>query len=56
VVGLAKAEVREEQLVEFIVVVLSGMNEDVLADLIDPRNHTRKSYNLRSSPNDGDHL
>ncbi|MNL15546.1 hypothetical protein D3C87_1365370 [compost metagenome] len=43
VVGLAHAQVVEEDLVEFVVVVLAGMHEHVFAMLVQPSQHARQA-------------
>ncbi|MNR28400.1 hypothetical protein D3C85_1457240 [compost metagenome] len=52
-VRFADAQVLEEDFVEFVVVVLSGMNQDVIAMAVQAREHARQPNDFRPGADDG---
>jgi len=52
-IRLADAQVVEEYLVELVIIVLSGMDDHVLAMLVQPRHHTRQTNDLRAGSHHG---
>ena len=52
-VGLAHAEIVEEYLVQFVVVVLPGVHQHMIAMLVQPGHHPRQADDLRPRADDG---
>jgi len=56
VVGLADAQLLEEDLVELVVVALPGVQEHVLRQLVEQRDHAAELDELGAGPEDGHDL
>jgi hypothetical protein len=56
IVGLADAEIVEEDLIERLVVVLSGVDQHVIDCLVESSDDARQSDQLRPRPDDCHHL
>jgi hypothetical protein len=56
VIRLAQPEIVEKYLVQFVIVVLPGMNQHVFTVVIEARNYARQPDDLRARSNDGDDL
>ena len=55
-IGAPHAEIREEDLVELVVVVLAGVDQHMMHMALERRHHSRQADDLRPRAQDGHHL
>ena len=55
-IGCAPAQVVEKYLVEFVIVILAGVDENMIACAVERRDHTRQANDLGPGADHGHHL
>jgi hypothetical protein len=55
-IGLTNTEILEKNLVQFVIVVLPGMHQDVFTVFIQLGNHPRQANDFGTSPHDRDNF